>query len=815
MSVDELGRERQAVERMFPGGGEMGARMRAVDWSTTSLGPVSTWPRELRTFVGMVLANHFPMNLLWGPELVQFYNDAYIPLMGDKHPAHLGRRCRDTWAEIWPQVGPRFQQVLDSGISATHQQQLLFLHRYGFFEESYFTDSYAPLWGAGDRVEGVLVTVVENTEVILAERRLRALKELATRATAMSTRKDVLSGTEDVLRQNASDVPFALLYLHEGGAPGMRLVLAVGLEPGGEASPVELALDATLPWPLAATRSKAPSRVDTRRLSHVLPGGPWPEPSREALVFPLYLDAPDMPAGFLVLGASPRLRLDEPYHDFLRMLAAQVSTTLVTVHTRQRSEQEQHDAHERVTGILETLGDVFLALDGQWHITRVNSKLERLSGLRREEMVGRSLWEVWPYLRRGDRRYEVEYRRCMEERVPVHLLDHVPSRGLWLETRAHPTPDGGIAILVRDVGEQKRAEAELDRFFALSPDMLCVADFEGHLKRFNPAWERTLGWSEAELASTSVTQFVHPDEQRFHLEGMEHLFQGRSLANMELRMRHRDGSYRWLSWSVTSDTHQRLLFAVARDVTDARHQADEAKGRADFEQQLIGIVSHDLRTPLSTIILGAQSLLRREVLDTNATRLAVRIHSAAERGTRMVRDLLDFTQARLGGGLPIQPAPVDLHLLVRQVLDEVQMSYPEREFQMLQQGDARGEWDGDRMVQLLTNLVTNAAKYSPAGSIITVLTSGKAEGVELEVHNTGNPILPEVLSRLFQPMQRGRNQAATSARSVGLGLYIVKHIVDVHGGDIEVSSTDSEGTTFRVRLPREVPDNTVRTEKRG
>jgi signal transduction histidine kinase len=274
---------------------------------------------------------------------------------------------------------------------------------------------------------------------------------------------------------------------------------------------------------------------------------------------------------------------------------------------------------------------------------------------------------------------------------------------------------------------------------------------------------------------------------------------------MDVRLRHRDGSYRWLSWNITPERHQGLAFSVARDVTEAKRMAADMKGRADFEQQLIGIVSHDLRNPLSAIILGAQALLRRETLDATATRAAVRILSSAERGTRLVRDLLDFTQARLGGGLPIQPSPMDLHLLTRQVLEEVQMSYPERDFQLLQRGDARGEWDGDRMAQLLTNLLTNAAKYSPEETSITVSTLGEAEQVELAVHNGGAPIAPDVLAHLFQPMQRGGSPGATATRSVGLGLYIVKQIVQVHGGHIDVSSTETEGTTFRVRLPRQVP----------
>jgi signal transduction histidine kinase len=109
------------------------------------------------------------------------------------------------------------------------------------------------------------------------------------------------------------------------------------------------------------------------------------------------------------------------------------------------------------------------------------------------------------------------------------------------------------------------------------------------------------------------------------------------------------------------------------------------------------------------------------------------------------------------------------------------------------------------MVQLLTNLLTNAAKYSPADTPITVSMRGGLQGMELEVHNGGMPISPEVLERLFQPMQRGEGPSATASRSVGLGLYIVKHIVDVHGGHIAVSSTEADGTTFHVELPRQPP----------
>ncbi len=234
-----------------------------------------------------------------------------------------------------------------------------------------------------------------------------------------------------------------------------------------------------------------------------------------------------------------------------------------------------------------------------------------------------------------------------------------------------------------------------------------------------------------------------------------------------------------------------------------RHAAIE-KERADFEKQLIGIVSHDLKNPLGAILLGVAALTHHDALDARSTRSLLRIQATAERAARMVSDLLDFTQARLGGGLPIAPNAVDAHALVRQAVDEVQANFPEREVDVRTSGNGTCTWDPDRIAQVISNLVTNALKYSPPGTLVRVAADAHDDVVDLRVVNGGAPISPEMLQRLFQPLQRGTAQLDTSGRSVGLGLYIVKHIVDAHGGNISVASTASEGTTFRVRLPRAV-----------
>ncbi|WP_407755299.1 ATP-binding protein [Archangium sp.] len=250
-----------------------------------------------------------------------------------------------------------------------------------------------------------------------------------------------------------------------------------------------------------------------------------------------------------------------------------------------------------------------------------------------------------------------------------------------------------------------------------------------------------------------------------------------------------------------------LLARVEGCLRLARERAERerlALDRAEFEQHLIGIVSHDLRNPLSAITLSATTLLREPGLGERQRRSLGRIYASAERANRMIRDLLDFTKARLGGGLPIQCAPLDFHVLGRQVVEELQVSNPERIIQLEQRGEGRAVWDGDRMAQVLTNLIGNALHYSPRGSPVRVKVHGEEDEGVLEVHNEGAPIAPQLLPRLFQPMQRGAT-GYSATRSVGLGLYIVDHIVRAHGGRIEVDSREGEGTTFRVRLPRMPP----------
>ena len=241
-----------------------------------------------------------------------------------------------------------------------------------------------------------------------------------------------------------------------------------------------------------------------------------------------------------------------------------------------------------------------------------------------------------------------------------------------------------------------------------------------------------------------------------------------------------------------------------RDVSAEKQTELALKKQALFEQQLIGIVSHDLRNPLNVVALASKVLSMQDDLSGPASKAVLRIQTAADRATRLVRDLLDFTQARLGN-IRIQVAPADLHLLTRSVVDEVQVAAGDRVLTVTHEGDGCGVWDADRLGQVVQNLVTNALKYSPEDSPVQVATAGQGDAVRLSIHNGGAPISPVLLARLFEPLQRGEHTADRDSRSIGLGLFIVKRLVDAHGGTIDVESSEATGTTFTVRLPRRAP----------
>ncbi|MCY1009453.1 HAMP domain-containing sensor histidine kinase [Nannocystis pusilla] len=231
--------------------------------------------------------------------------------------------------------------------------------------------------------------------------------------------------------------------------------------------------------------------------------------------------------------------------------------------------------------------------------------------------------------------------------------------------------------------------------------------------------------------------------------------------------------------------------------------AQEALLKAhEYEAQLIGVVSHDLRNPLTIIVHCAELMLRTEHLPAPACRQLQRLRGATDRAMRLIGDLLDFTQARNQGRIPVKPVAVDMRLLLRQVIEEAMLTHPGRTIERAGP-DVRmvGRWDPDRIAQVLTNLLDNALKFSPADSLVRVESDLAADRVIVAVHNRGEPIPPERLASVFEPFQRADPDANPRA-SLGLGLYISRQLAQAHGGDLTVESSAEAGTRFTLTLPR-------------
>ena len=356
-----------------------------------------------------------------------------------------------------------------------------------------------------------------------------------------------------------------------------------------------------------------------------------------------------------------------------------------------------------------------------------------------------------------------------------------------------------LDLAARAAQEALRASEEFNRrVLEASADCIKVLDLEGRLVSMSAGGYRLLGYP----ASTVVVgqpwlEFWSEDQRAAATAALTEARDG-GVGHFVGHCAATSGATLW--WDVVMSPIQgaggrpERVLAISRDVTKQKRQAE-------FEQQLIGIVSHDLRNPIAAMIMGASLIKLKTTPDSPLASTAGRIVKSGERATRLIRDLLDFTQVRLGGGVPIERRAADIHVVCAQAVEEIALNHADRIIIHETDSDGRGAWDADRLAQVVDNLVRNAVSYGEPGAPITVSSVGRAETVEVRVHNHGKPIAPEVLPTLFEPFKRG-DRRHDPERSVGLGLFIVREIVAAHGGNVEVHSDADQGTSFLVSLPR-------------
>jgi PAS domain S-box-containing protein len=359
------------------------------------------------------------------------------------------------------------------------------------------------------------------------------------------------------------------------------------------------------------------------------------------------------------------------------------------------------------------------------------------------------------------------------------------------------------------IADVRQAREELDSYFNLSIDLLCIAGADGYFKRINPAWERALGWTTEELLAKPYIDFIHPDDREATSREAEGQGQGRAAISFENRYRCKDGSYRWLMWNATPLVNGQI-HAMARDVTEAKETRDallrakeEAERSNRFKDQFLSTMSHELRTPLNAV-LGFSDLLGEErygPLNERQQRYVKHIHSGGKHLLRLINDILDLSRIE-AGRLQLSIESVRLENCFAEVIDTLRPLADQKSHTLVQDAAAglSVRADGTRLRQILTNLIGNAIKFTPEGGKIK-LAVRRANGVaRVEVRDSGPGIPPEQQQRIFEAFYR-LSHSEKAPEGTGLGLAITQRLVELHGGTLGVESTPGSGSCFYFTLP--------------
>lgn len=794
------------------GGGEMGALIRAHDWNATPLGPPQTWPLLLRSMVGVMLNAIQPMYILWGPDLLCFYNDAYARSLGpERHPGSLGRPGREVWAEIWHIIGPQIDQVMSGGGGTSRENALVPMTRHGRREDAYWSYSYNPLYDATG-ICGVFVTCNETTDELRAAQRageererFSALFEQAPTFLAM------LKGPEH--RFELANPGYYRLVEH-------RTLIGRTV---AEALP-EAAAQGFIDFLDRVYRTgQSYSAVGARWSVQPLHAGPTQERVLDFVYQPIK-DAGGTVTGILVQGVdvTERVRTDAALRESEEQLrlateAAEIGLWDVNVGS------DELFWPPRVKAMFGISADKTVSMAGDFFPCLHPDDRERVA-----RAYGAAVDPTQRAL------YDVEYRTVGKE---DGVIRWVAAKGRALFSGDRCIRVIGTAI---DITARKAAEAELRELNETLERR--VAEAIAERKVFVDLVESTdarvmaLDRHFAILAINRATAQDMRDLYGFWPKVGDNLLEllHRHPAQRDLQQRQWSRALSGEEFTVVDDFSDPAVehryfevkfntlrdrngvlvgaFQFAHDVTDRlRDQARLAEAERTLRQsqkidaigQLTGGVAHDFNN-LLMVISGGLSLLERPGDVQRRQRVLAQMRQAAERGASLSRQLLAFARRQ-----PLHPEPVDLPRQIggmRELLDRTI------------QGDIHvvtnftaDLWpvrvDPAELELVILNLCVNARDAMPGGGVITIgarntpaVSDGALQGdfVTLTVADTGTGMSTEVMAHIFEPFYTTKDIGKGS----GLGLPQVYGFARQSGGTVHVRSVPGRGTAITILLPR-------------
>jgi PAS domain S-box-containing protein len=785
----------------------MATLIRQYDWASTALGPITSWPASLKTITGFLVQCPVPIVLLWGPDGVMIYNDAYAVFAGGRHPYPLGMRVGDGWPEV-ADFNAHVMEACLAGGTLAYKDHELTLYRDGRPEQVWLNLDYSPVLDEQGQPAGVIAIVVETTERVVAERQRAAEHDRQRQLfQQMPGFVGVMEGPEHVFE-----------YVNEAF---LRLSRRSGLI-GRNIRQVFPDLTGQGFFELLDQVYATGETVVARGMELRLQGSD--EPELIDFVYQPIRDEAGRVTGIFAAGYE----VTEAHR-----AASALRASEMRYRTLFDSMSEGFCVFESMASPGSELTD--------FRYLAVNPAFEATLGV--PGLVGRTIRDAFP----ANPQEVIDiYDRVVATGQPVRFERRLIVQGLVLEVFAFRLDDESrqrVGVIFTDITVRKRAEdarnasearlrelnADLERqviertqargrTWQVSPDLMGALNSEGYFETSNPAWMTTLGWSEQEVASMSIFELLHPDDVERTREGFNLTQQGHPAIRFPNRYRRKDGSYRWISWvGVPEDG---MVYCSGRDITEEKAaEAELLKAQEALRQsqkmeavgQLTGGIAHDFNN-LLVGIAGSLELIEKRLADGSTASVGRYIEIAqtsTRRAAALTQRLLAFSRRQT-----LDPKPTDVNRLVGGMEDLIRRTVgPSIAMEVVGAG---GLWltrvDPSQLESALLNLAINARDAMPDGGRITIETANKwldhhaarerdlppGQYVSLCVTDTGTGMTADVIERAFDPFFTTK----PLGEGTGLGLSMIHGFVRQSGGQVRIYSELGRGTTMCLYLPR-------------
>jgi PAS domain S-box-containing protein len=765
------------------GKSQMADLVRAHDWSSTPLGRIEDWSEVLLSSVNLMLACAFPSLVFWGTDLVQLYNDAFIPLLAERHPSGLGQTARECWSDAWQIVGPNLKRVMDDGATVYHQDTIVPIVRDGKLQDIRWTYSYSPIFGSGGAVLGVLVICQDITREASAAQDLRESEARASRVLqSIGDAVMVTDADTHVMRMNSVAEQLTGWTIGEAKGEPLENVFQI--------------VNETTRRPLESPADKV------KRTGSVV-----------GLANHTVLVSRNGKNTAIDDSGAPILDDNGELHGIVLVFR--------DIEEKRAAEREKDRITERLSQVLNVTTDAIVGIDRNWVMTYLNPKATELYASDRQ-ILGRNVWEAFPEAVHEGSPYVEHYYRAMNERVSSGFDAHYPEPlNLWLHVDVYPTPEG-IVTFSRDVTEERNARqalkdkseqaerqlAEIETVYRTAPIGLALFDTQDfRYLRLNDRQAEFFGLRPEQVVGRTLTEMAP-------IEGLKELFEqvlaGQPVINFPLagELVTRPGEHRYWTVSyfpvVAADGSVQAISAASLEITQQK-KAELALMQSEklaVVGRLAASIAHEINNPLESVtnllylaghsedpaqtktyIQTAERELRRVSVIANQT---LRFHKQSSSpqeisGDQLIKSVLSLFQSRLvNSGIRVE----------------------ERKRATLAVRCFEGE-----IRQVLSNLLSNAIDaVQPLGGGRLLLrshagrewTTGRP-GLVITVADTGRGMPASVARRIFEPFYTTKGASGT-----GLGLWVSNEIVRRHHGTLRFRSSEKEGrsgTVFALFLP--------------